>query len=172
VRIYSVGHGARSVEELIATLQSGAVERVADVRSFPNSRRNPQFGHEALARSLEAAGIGYAWLPKLGGRRKPSKDPSPNPAWRVEAFRSYADYMDTDEFAEGLDALLRLAVEKPTAFMCAETHPSKCHRRLIADKLWALGHEVVHLITPDRVEAHLPPPFLRVEGDRLLYDRT
>jgi len=170
MRIFSVGHGARPLEELVATLAAGSVAHVVDVRSFPGSRRHPQFGKEALAASLPAHGIAYHWEPRLGGRRKPSASPSPNPAWQVDAFRHYADYMDTPEFAAGLAALLDLASAAPTAFMCAETHWSQCHRRLIADKLWALRHEVVHLIAPSRQELHHPPPFLRVDGPRLRYD--
>jgi uncharacterized protein (DUF488 family) len=174
VRIYSVGHGARALEELVATLRAGGVTIVADVRSFPGSRRHPQFGREALAASLPAAGIDYCWLPRLGGRRKPGPSPSPNPAWQVEAFRSYADYMDTPEFAAGLDELLQLAQRSATAFMCAETHWSQCHRRILSDRLWSLRIDVVHLISPTRQEPHHPPPFLRIavtpDGPRLRYD--
>jgi uncharacterized protein (DUF488 family) len=170
MRIFSVGHGARAFDELIEVLASGPVRTLVDVRSFPGSRRHPQFGREVLAEALPGAGVAYHWMPALGGRRKPGSEPSPNPAWRVEAFRSYADYMDSHTFLDGLDALLKLAAEAPAAFMCAETHWSQCHRRLIADKLWSQGHQVIHLITPTRAEPHHPPPFLRVDGDRLRYD--
>ncbi|MGZ3428687.1 MAG: DUF488 domain-containing protein [Polyangia bacterium] len=170
MRIYSVGHGARSLEELIATLGAAPISTVVDVRSFPGSRRHPQFGREALAASLPARGVEYAWEPRLGGRRKRGAVPSPNPSWQVEAFRNYADHMDSDEFAAGLAALLERAERTPTAFMCAETHWSQCHRRLLSDKLWALRHEVIHLITPIKQELHHPPPFLRIDGPRLRYD--
>jgi uncharacterized protein (DUF488 family) len=167
VKIWSVGHGARSLEELVETLRG--IECVADVRAHPGSRRHPHFGKEALERSLPPAGIDYHWLPALGGRRKLKKD-SPNPAWQIVGFRAYADYTDTPEFARGLDSLLALAAARPTAFMCAESHWSQCHRRILADKLWSLGHEVVHLISPSRSEPHHPPPFLRVDGEHLRYD--
>lgn len=170
MRIYSVGHGARPLDELVRTLASARVRQLVDVRSFPGSRRHPQFGKEALMASLPERGIAYHWEPRLGGRRRRGAQPSPNPAWQVEAFRNYADYMDTPEFAAGLDALLALAAREPTAFMCAETHWSQCHRRLLSDKLWTLRHEVVHLITPFKKELHHPPPFLRVDGPRLRYD--
>jgi uncharacterized protein (DUF488 family) len=172
VKIFSVGHGARELDELVEVLASGPVSTLVDVRSFPGSRRHPQFGREVLSEALAGAGVAYHWLPALGGRRKLGPGPSPNPAWRVEAFRAYADYMDSDAFREGVDALLALAASSPTAFLCAETHWSQCHRRLLADKLWSLGHEVIHLITPTRAEPHQPPPFLRVDGDRLRYDRV
>jgi uncharacterized protein (DUF488 family) len=170
VRIFSVGHGARSLDELVATLASGGVTAVVDVRSFPGSRRHPQFGREALAASLPEHGIDYAWEPRLGGRRKRGAVPSPNPSWQVEAFRNYADHLDSEEFAAGLQALLARAAAQPTAFMCAETHWSQCHRRILSDKLWALRWEVIHLIRPDKRELHHPPPFLRIDGPRLRYD--
>jgi uncharacterized protein (DUF488 family) len=170
VRIFSVGHGARSLDDFFATLASGGVTSVVDVRSFPGSRRHPQFGREALAASLPARGIAYGWEPRLGGRRKRGPVPSPNPSWQVDAFRNYADHMDTEEFAAGLAALLEAAARAPTAYLCAETHWSQCHRRLLSDKLWALRHEVVHLITPQKRDLHHPPPFLRIDGARLRYD--
>jgi uncharacterized protein (DUF488 family) len=171
VRIFTIGHGARPFEELIETLASGAVEQLVDVRSFPGSRRHPQFGRELLEQSLAGAGVKYRWLPALGGRRRLGPGPSLNPAWRVDAFRAYADYTDSREFQDGIDELLRWCAEQPTAVMCAETHPSRCHRRILADKLWSLGHEVVHLITPERREDHVPPAFLRIDDGHLRYDR-
>jgi uncharacterized protein (DUF488 family) len=171
MRIWSIGHGARAFEDFVRTLASGGVERVADVRSFPGSRRHPQFGRELFAAELLGAGVEYAWLPALGGRRRLGPGPSPNPSWRVEGFRAYADYMDSEAFQRGLDALLALAAERPTAFLCAETHWSRCHRRLLADALWVRGHDVVHLLTPERAEPHRPTAFVRVdERGRLRYD--
>ena len=167
-----MGHGARSFEELVETLASGGVSQIVDVRRFPGSRRHPQFGRDVFAEALAGAGVGYSWLEALGGRRRAAPGPSLNPAWQVDAFRAYADYLDTPEFRAGLDALLAAAASAPTAFLCAETHWSQCHRRLIADKLWSLGHEVVHLLAPARAEPHRPPPFLRVDGEHLRYDRT
>ena len=169
-RIYSVGHGARTLDDFVKVLGSAQIATLVDVRSFPGSRRHPQFGKEALAASLPARGVEYAWEPRLGGRRKRGPVPSPNPAWQVEAFRNYADWMDSDEFAAGLAALVERAERAPTAFMCAETHWSQCHRRILSDKLWALRWEVVHLITPFKKELHHPPPFLRIDGARLRYD--
>jgi uncharacterized protein (DUF488 family) len=172
VRIFSVGHGTREFDEFVEVLASASVTTLVDVRSFPGSRRNPQFGKDLFEEELRGAGLAYHWMPALGGRRRLGKGSSPNPAWRVDAFRAYADYMDSPEFLAGIDALLALAARTPTVYMCAETHWSQCHRRLISDKLWSLGHEVIHLITPTRAEPHKPPPFLRVDGDRLRYDLT
>jgi uncharacterized protein (DUF488 family) len=169
-RIYSVGHGARSLDDFVATLGAARIATLVDVRSFPGSRRHPQFGKEALAAALGERGVEYAWEPRLGGRRKRGPVPSPNPSWKVDAFRNYADWTDSAEFAAGLAALEARARAAPTAFMCAETHWSQCHRRILSDKLWALRWEVVHLITPFKKELHHPPPFLRIDGTRLRYD--
>src|SRR5262245_15501854 len=130
MRIFSIGHGARSLDELVALLRAAGVAQVADVRAFPGSRRHPHFARASLEKSLPAHGIAYAWLPALGGRRKLDRASTKNPAWRVDAFAAYADHTDSDEFARGLDALLALAAASPTAFMCAESHWSQCHRRI------------------------------------------
>src|SRR6185312_17528542 len=122
MRIYSVGHGARSLDEFVKVLASAKIATLVDVRSFPGSRRHPQFGKEALAASLPARGVEYAWEPRLGGRRKRGPVPSPNPSWQVEAFRNYADHLDSEEFAAGLQALVARAAEQPTACMSAETN--------------------------------------------------
>ncbi|HEX6945226.1 MAG TPA: DUF488 domain-containing protein [Casimicrobiaceae bacterium] len=170
--VYTIGHGARTLDDFLATLRAAGVAGVIDVRRYPGSRRHPHFGGEALAAACKQAGIAYDPLASLGGRRKAGPLPSPNPAWTVDAFRHYADFMDSAEFAEGLARLLALAALRPSAVMCAETHPSQCHRRLIADKLVTLGHPVVHLITPQRREPHVCPPFLRLDGEHLRYDRA
>lgn len=171
MRLFSIGHGDRTLDEFLATLRSGAVTHVVDVRSFPGSRRHPQFGREVLAASLATQEIGYRWEPRLGGRRRRGPEPSLNPSWQVEAFRNYADYLDSPVFSAGLASLLEQAAAAPTAFMCAERHFSQCHRRIISDKLWALRHEVVHLLSPQRQQLHHPPPFLRIDGAQLRYDQ-
>jgi uncharacterized protein (DUF488 family) len=171
MRIYSVGHGARSLEDFARVLEAASIRRLVDVRSFPGSRRHPQFGKEALAAALPGLGIAYRWEPRLGGRRRASPTPTLHPAWQVDAFRHYADYMGTPPFAAGLQSLLADAADEPTAYMCAETHWSQCHRRIISDQLWALRHDVVHLLSPERQEPHHPPPFLRIlPGAQLRYD--
>jgi len=166
--VYTVGHSTRSADELVAILRAHDVRGVADVRRFPASRRHPQFAREALAARLAADGIAYDWLPALGGRRAARPD-SPHRGWRVEAFRAYADHMETPEFAAGLARLVALAALRPTAILCAEAVPWRCHRQLIADALVARGVAVVHLLgtttSPHRLTA-----FARRDGDRLVYD--
>src|SRR5262249_55548266 len=131
VTVYTLGHSTRTAEELIALLQRHGIGGVADVRRYPASRRHPQFAREALQESLPAAGVRYDWLPALGGRR-PVRPDSPHVAWREAGFRGYADHMETPEFAEGLSVLLALAAERPTAIMCAEAVPWRCHPQLLA----------------------------------------
>lgn len=167
--LYTVGHSTRTTDELIAVLGARSVERVVDVRRYPASRRHPHFAREALAASLTDAGIEYRWEPALGGRRSRRKD-SPHTAWRVAGFAAYADYMDTEEFAEAAARLRDEVAARAVAVMCAEARPEQCHRRLIADWAVASGLEVEHLLSPTRVVRHRLPEFARIEGNRLVYD--
>lgn len=170
--IYTAGHSTRPVEELLDLLAGNGIARLVDVRRYPGSRRHPQYSREALAASLAGRGIGYRHEPDLGGRRTPRPD-SPNTAWRVEAFRGYADYMASPEFARALGRLAAEGDDLPgrrTAILCAEAVPWRCHRRLIADALVARGIEVLHILGPGRLEAHPLSPDARVLPDgRLIY---
>jgi uncharacterized protein (DUF488 family) len=161
--IFTVGHSTRPQDELIAILKEAGVGLLVDVRRFPGSRRHPQFGKEALRAGLAAAGIAYRHEPDLGGRREPRGD-SPNTAWRVAAFRGYADHMASAEFKAALERLLEPPA-LPTAVMCAEAVPWKCHRQLIADALVARGVEVVHLLGPGQRQAHALNPEAAVGPD-------
>jgi len=152
--ILTVGHSTHPIERFIALLGGAGVEAIADVRRFPGSRRNPQFGAEVLAAALGGVGIGYEPLgDTLGGRRKPRAD-SPHTEWRVAAFRGYADHMETREFRQGLERLEELARSRRTAVMCAEGYWRSCHRRLIADALTADGWRVLHISPRGELEAH------------------
>lgn len=168
--VLSVGHSNRSFDDFVELLRAHGVKRVVDVRRFPASRANPQFDKAALARRLPARGIRYRHLEALGGRRKPKKD-SPNRAWRNAAFRGYADYMETSEFRKALAALRALARKERTAFLCAEALPWRCHRSLIADALTAWGFDVEHLLSSTSARTHRRPPFARLRGRTLTYDR-
>src|SRR5262249_4903016 len=144
------------------------VAAIADVRAIPRSRHVPHFNSDALARDLPRLGIAYLPLPALGGRRHARKD-SPNTGWRNAAFRGYADYMQTAEFGAGFDELERAAAERPTAVMCAEAVPWRCHRSLLADALLVRGWRVIDLIGPASVRPHELTKFARVEGGRITY---
>lgn len=166
--VWTIGHSVRTSVEFIAALRAYDIELVADVRRFPGSRRLPQFGADALEQELSVAGIAYCSLPTLGGRRRPSSD-SPNDGWRVAAFRGYADYLASEEFAGGLTELLMLANGLRTVVMCAEVLWWRCHRRLIADVLVSLGVRVMHIRDAVTVEEHrIAPPAHLVDG-RLSY---
>jgi uncharacterized protein (DUF488 family) len=152
-KIWTIGHSTRELEEFLGLLVKFRIEALVDVRSFPGSRRHPQFVKDALAASLRERQIEYAWLPALGGRRRASPD-SPNTAWRNAAFRGYADYMSTAEFARGLQQLLDLASRARTVIMCAEALWWRCHRSMIADALCVRGIEVVHIMDARHETVH------------------
>jgi uncharacterized protein (DUF488 family) len=167
--VYSIGHGTASAGDFTRALTDAGVRLVADIRSSPGSRRNPQFGASALRDTLAAAGIEYVHLSGLGGRRAPHPD-SPHTGLRVAAFRGYADHMATDEFRADLARLEEFARLVPTAFMCAETLWWKCHRRLLADRMTADGWTVVQLRVGGAPELHRLTDAARVEQGRLSYD--
>lgn len=167
--VYTVGHSTRPIEELIALLREHGVQTLVDVRRYPGSRRHPQYSREALEASLAEAGIRYVHEPDLGGRRAARPD-SPHTAWRVEAFRGYADHMETPEFQAALDRLIRRAAGETVAILCAEAVPWRCHRRLISDALVAKGVKVLHILGPGRADLHELDSNARIlPGGRLLY---
>jgi len=164
--LYTVGHSTRTLEEFLELLERGQIAFMADVRRYPASRRHPHFSRESLAASLEASGIRYRHFEALGGRRKASPD-SPNLGWRSESFRAYADYMQTSPFREAVDTLL--ALPGPTAIVCAEAVPWRCHRNLISDELVRRGVEVLHILGPGSLSPHVLNPMARDEGSHLVY---
>ena len=152
-QIWTIGHSTRSLDEFANILMAHQVEVLVDVRSYPGSRRYPQFNKASLAESLSRLGIGYTHLALLGGRRKPNVD-SKNTAWKNASFRAYADHMKTEEFKEGIRELLELATRTRTAIMCAEAVWWRCHRSLIADYLKAQGLLVTHIIDATQTQPH------------------
>ena len=167
--IWTIGHGARPLEEFIAVLREADIAALADVRLAPGSRRHPHFGAASLEKALGAVGIAYHHLPELGGRREPHAD-SPHRALRVAAFRGYADHMSTEEFARGYARLVSVARASRTAVMCAETLWWRCHRRLIADRLTVDGWNVTHLFAPGKSEPHVLWDAARIDNGHLVYD--
>lgn len=162
--IWTIGHSTRSLDDFVAVLQAHTIEALVDVRRFAGSRRLPQFNESALRDGLERVGIAYQWLPQLGGRRAPLPA-SVNTGWRHTAFRGYADHLGSEEFADGLFELLMIAGGMRTAIMCAEMLWWQCHRRLIADVLTTLGHEVLHIQTGKSADPHrLVDPARIVDG--------
>jgi uncharacterized protein (DUF488 family) len=166
--IWTIGHSTRPIEEFLGLLVGSCIAVIADVRSFPGSRKYPQYGREALAATLGAHGIDYHWLPALGGRRRVLPD-SPNTAWRNASFRGYADYMASEQFAQGLVQLLEVSGKAPAAMMCSEAVWWRCHRSMIADALCVRGIEVVHILDAKHCVVHPMTSAARVVGGALSY---
>jgi uncharacterized protein (DUF488 family) len=170
-RIFTVGHSTHPIDEFVDLLRAHGVSQLADVRTIAKSRHNPQFGEDELTQSLPQHGIRYQRLEALGGLRHTTKD-SINGAWKNASFRGYADYMQTDAFVAGLAELLELADTAPTAIMCAEAVPWRCHRSLIGDALVVRGVEVLDIMTPKSAKPHTLTRFAQVDGTRVTYPAT
>ncbi|MGH7906825.1 MAG: DUF488 family protein [Candidatus Binataceae bacterium] len=168
--LFTIGHSTHPIERFIDLLRLHGIAVVADVRSFPGSRRWPQFNQESLESSLRQAGIDYRWLKLLGGRRHLVNRDSPHIAWNNAAFRSYADYMDSDEFREGLENLIQIARYTRVAVMCSEGLWWRCHRRIISDNLVIRGWDVMHIMPDGKLTDHRRAEFASVLDGRLLYD--
>ena len=170
VRLYTVGHSTRSLEQFLGLLSREGVTHLVDVRAFPTSARYPHFSRPSLERSIIDTGGRYTHMPSLGGRRRGRRD-SRNTKWKNASFRAYADYMETREFKEAIEDLLKLAALEPTAIMCAEAVPWRCHRSLIADAVVATGVKVFHIMDSG-IEEHKLPSFGRIEAGIVRYDEA
>lgn len=166
--VLTIGHSTHPIEEFIALLQANGVTRVVDVRTVPRSRHNPQFNLTSLPESLGNVAVGYVHLPGLGGLRHTHAD-SVNTGWRNTSFRGYADYMQTAEFRESLEAMIRLAYEDRIVLMCAEAVPWRCHRSLIADALLVRGIPAEDIMSLTHRQPHRLTAFARVDGTQLTY---
>ncbi len=170
--MFTIGHSTLPIDIFIGALKENGVELLVDVRTIPRSRHNPQFGTEELSASLDAAHIEYRWMQSLGGLRHSRKD-SINMGWRNTSFRGYADYMQTDAFAEALEELMVLDNNTRGAIMCSEALPWRCHRSLIGDALLVHKHPVEDIFVTPAGKTHRKPhtltSFARVEGQRLWY---
>ena len=166
--IYTIGHSTRELPVFLKLLQGYGIKQLMDVRTIPRSRKNPQYNTETLPQALGASGIRYVHLSALGGLRRAVRD-SINTGWRNASFRGFADYMQGAEFENGLEQLIELGSAYPTAIMCAESVPWRCHRSLIADSLTVQGARVMHIFTLGRDREHTLTSFARVEGFRITY---
>jgi len=167
-RIFTVGHSTRSIHEFVEILHAHGVKGIVDIRSIPRSRYNPQFNSDVLEHSLQQEHVSYKRIKELGGLRHASKD-SLNLGWRNVSFRGFADYMATQEFSEGLEALVKIANERETAIMCAEAVPWRCHRSLIADALTKKGWTVQDIMSRTVAARHRLTPFLKTRKGQLIY---
>jgi uncharacterized protein (DUF488 family) len=166
--IWTIGHSTHPLHELTGMLQSFGIELLADIRNFPGSKRFPHFNKEALEKAMTEINISYVHFKKLGGRRKPLSN-SRNTAWRVEAFRGYADYMETEDFLSAMSELQAVALEKRTAIMCSEAVWWRCHRSLVSDFLKFNGWQVMHIMGIGKADEHPYTKPAKVDGGRLDY---
>ena len=165
--VHTIGHSTRGIEDFTALLKTHAVILVVDVRRWPASRRYPHFCREALVEYLSNQSIDYLWREDLGGFRKPSGD-SQNTAWKVGAFRAYADFMLTHEFETAMQEMEQLVANKRMVILCAEAVPWRCHRQLLADAFLVRGFSVRHIMD-DGCHAHSLPPFAMPKGTKIFY---
>ena len=168
MRIYTIGHSTRTIEDFIKILKTYDIEQLVDVRTIAKSRHNPQFGEQELDKSLNDVKIKYIRLERLGGLRKTTES-SPNKAWQNKSFRGYADYMQTIEFAKGIEELLSLGVDGNTAIMCAEAVPWRCHRSLIGDALLVRDVDVEDIMNEKNTKPHTMTSFAHVTGIVVTY---
>jgi uncharacterized protein (DUF488 family) len=166
--VFTLGHSTLPIDRFVALLRSFGIGSLADIRSVPRSRHNPQFSRDALDGVLKAAGIAYVPLGLLGGLRRARKD-SVNTGWRNASFRGFADYMQTADFARGLAELIGLSKDKRTAMMCAEAVPWRCHRSLVADALSIRDIPVIDILSEGSYRAHKLTPFAHVAGTTITY---
>lgn len=169
--VFTIGHSTRSIEDFMSLLKQHQIGRLVDIRTIPKSRHNPQYAQENLERSLVRGGIEYTYLASLGGLRPAVKE-SHNTAWRNTSFRNYADYMQTDEFANGLRELLAYSEADVVAIMCAEAVPWRCHRSLVADALVIRDVRVCEVISPTSAREHILTSFAKVQGEKVTYPKT
>lgn len=170
-KLFSIGHSTRGIDEFIELLKTHAITQLVDIRTIPKSRHNPQYGQEELERSLSQNAITYIYIGKLGGLRSSHKNSS-NDAWRNKSFRNYADHMQTDEFKQGLDELIRLSRAANTAIMCAEAVPWRCHRSLVSDALLIRDLPVVEIIGKGATRQHTLTSFAVVDGTEITYPKS
>lgn len=166
--IYTIGHSTHPIDDFLGMLRAFGVDTLVDIRTVPKSRHNPQFLQDALKQSLEHARLSYVYLKELGGLRGKHGE-SVNLGWRNASFRNYADYMQTPEFVVGLDELMSIAESSPTAIMCAEAVPWRCHRSLVGDALLIRGWQVEDIMSATKATPHKLTHFAKVDGLTITY---
>jgi len=176
LKVFTIGHSYISADEFTSLLQQHDIQALVDVRSFPGSRRSPQFGAEQMQNWLTGAGINYGNLKSIGGRRRVLADRDErNAGWENESFRNYADYTRTPDWVLGMQTLQRMASEYRVAIMCGEPMPWRCHRSIISDNLVALGWDVEHIYPNGSLHGHKPGAWgatPKIEGHQVTYPIT
>lgn len=169
--IFTIGHSTREIDEFIELLTAHKITQLVDIRTIPKSRHNPQYMQNTLKKNLKKHKIEYVYVSKLGGLRPAVKN-SINDAWRNKSFRNYADYMQTDEFKQGLNELVTLSQKASTAIMCAEAVPWRCHRSLVSDALLVRNIPVEEIISSGNTRPHTMTSFAVVEGTKVHYPKS
>lgn len=168
MRIFTIGHSTRSIEDFLELLKQYAITQLIDIRTIPKSRHNPQFNGPDLAHVLRNHHIGYRHQKNLGGLRHTHAD-SINMAWHNASFRGFADYMQTEEFESGIQKLISSAHKKTVAIMCSEAVPWRCHRSLIGDALLVRDIEVEDIYSMTSVKPHTLTLWALVQGTTITY---
>lgn len=166
--VYTIGHSTHSIDDFLLILNTYSINLVADIRTVPRSRHNPQYEQAEFCESLQRRNIDYVHMPSLGGLRRPRKD-SINTGWKNASFRGYADYMQTQEFVVAVDELVALAEKSKAAIMCAEAVPWRCHRSLVSDALLIRGWEVLDILSGTNAKPHKITPWALVQGQQITY---
>jgi len=163
---YTIGHGTRPIGDFVALLREAEVTLLADVRTVPRSRTNPQYNFDVLPHSLKPFGIGYEHMAALGGLRGRVREVGPevNAFWENDSFHNYADYAMGERFRAGLAHLRGAGGRHRCAIMCAETVWWRCHRRIITDYLLVAGEKVFHILAPGKIEAATITEAARPQG--------
>lgn len=167
--IFTIGHSTRTTRELMKILKAYDIEVLIDIRHYPGSRAFPHFGKARIKQNLKRNGIEYIHLIELGGRRKADKASGLNEGWRSPQFRGYADYMQTEEFKEGLKDLIQIARRKVSVIMCSEAVPWRCHRSMVGDALILHGFQVIDIFSETQAREHKLTSFAKVRGKRITY---
>lgn len=168
MRIFTIGHSTRPIDEFVQAMKAHGIQMVIDVRTIPKSGHNPQYNSDALADTLQRHDIGYEHMPGLGGLRRAKKD-SVNTGWENASFRGFADYMQTAEFEESLQKLIGTAKKSATVILCAEAVPWRCHRSLIGDALLVRGFKVLDIMGKGNVREHAMTRWAKTDGERVTY---
>jgi uncharacterized protein (DUF488 family) len=168
LHIFTIGHSTHSIEEFIDILKHYHITEIVDIRTIPKSRHNPQFNGPDLAHALRNHHIGYRHQNDLGGLRHTHAN-SINMGWKNSSFRGFADYMQTPEFKEGIETLIKIAHEKTVAIMCAEAVPWRCHRSLIGDALLIRNINVEDIYSITSAKPHTLTPWAVVHGTTITY---
>lgn len=169
--IFTIGHSNHTFEEFLEMLKAFDIEVLADIRRYPGSRKYPQFNKDSLQITIPENGIEYIHFEDLGGRRKVQPN-SHNTAWRLDSFKGYADYMETEEFKKAVEKLEKVASEKRVAYMCSEAVWWSCHRSLVSDYLKNEGWNVQHIMSKTKSDEHPYTKPAKIKNGKLVYSES